>query len=107
MNPSDRTGSLERRYRRLLRLLPADHRAARGEELLGLLIDLDEGRTRPSLRQAVGVFGLALRLRLPRAASLLLAAFLVAYSTAVLETVYRINTGAIRSVSTAGSPSTT
>ncbi|MEV6923884.1 hypothetical protein AB0M46_05145 [Dactylosporangium sp. NPDC051485] len=94
MNPPDQMGPLERRYRRLLRLLPADHRTTRGEELLGLLIDLDEGRTRPSLRQAAGVFGLALRLRLPRAASLLFAAFLVAYSTAVLDTVYNISTGA-------------
>ncbi|GAA2394454.1 hypothetical protein [Dactylosporangium salmoneum] len=92
MSPADRMEPLERRYRRLLRLLPADHRATRGEELLGLLIDLDEGRTRPSLRQAAGVFGLALRLRVPRAASLLFAAFLVAYSTAVLATVYDVST---------------
>ena len=41
---------LERRYRRLLQLLPADHRAARGQELLGLLLDLDDGRSRPSFR---------------------------------------------------------
>jgi hypothetical protein len=95
MSPSERMGPLERRYRRLLRLLPADHRAARGEELLGLLLDLDSGRTRPSLRQAVGVFGLALRLRLPGAASLLLTAFLVAFSTEIVATAYRISTGAI------------
>jgi hypothetical protein len=95
MSPSERMGPLERRYRRLLRLLPADHRAARGEELLGLLLDLDSGRTRPSLRQAAGVFGLALRLRLPGAASLLLTAFLVAFSTEIAATAYQISTGAI------------
>jgi len=95
MSASDRIGPLERRYRGLLRLLPADHRAARGEELLGLLLDLDAGRTRPSLRQGIGVFGLALRLRLGAAASVLLAAFLVAYSTEPLQTVYQISTGAI------------
>ncbi|WP_433618632.1 hypothetical protein ACQP2P_21745 [Dactylosporangium sp. CA-139114] len=84
---------LERRYRRLLRLLPADHRAARGEELLGLLLDLDEGRTRPSLRQSAGVLGLALRLRLGGPASLLLAAYLVAVSTWIATTAYDIGTG--------------
>ncbi len=95
MSPSERRGPLERRYRRLLRLLPADHRAARGEELLGLLLDLDSGRTWPSLRQAVGVFGLALRLRLPGVASLLLTAFLVAFSTEVVVTAYQISAGAM------------
>ncbi|SMD25421.1 hypothetical protein [Kibdelosporangium aridum] len=95
MSPSEPMGPLERRYRRLLRLLPADHRAARGEELLGLLLDLDPGRARPSLRQAVGVVGLASRLRLPGAASLLLTAFIVAVSTEAAATAYRISTGAI------------
>nr|BFE59363.1 hypothetical protein GCM10020063_038890 [Dactylosporangium thailandense] len=84
---------LERRYRRLLRLLPADHRAARGEELLGLLLDLDEGRARPSLRQSAGVLGLALRLRLGSAASLLLAAYLVAIGTWIAKLAYDIETG--------------
>jgi hypothetical protein len=95
MSAADRMGPLERRYRVLVRLLPAEHRAARGEELIGLLLDLDEGRTRPSLRQAVGVFGLALRLRLAGPASLLLAAFLVAYSTSILATVYDMGAGAL------------
>ena len=93
MSPSEGVDPLERRYRRLLRLLPADHRATRGEELLGLLLDLDEGRTRPSPRQAVGVVGLALRLRLPDAATLLLTALLVAFSTEIADTAYRIGTG--------------
>ena len=95
MSDSDRMGPLERRYRGLLRLLPADHRAARGEELLGLLLDLDSGRTRPSLRQAIGVFGLALRLRLPGVASLLLTAFLIAFCTEIVAEAVRISTGAI------------
>ena len=94
MSPSERMGTLERRYRRLLPLLPADHRAARGEELLGLLLDLDSGRTRPSLRQALGVFGLALRLRLPDAASLLLSAVLVAYSTEIAAAACQLSVGA-------------
>jgi hypothetical protein len=94
MSPSEPMDPLERRYRRLLRLLPADHRAARGEELLGLLLDLDAGRTRPSPRQAVGVVGLALRLRLPGAATLLLTAFLVASGTEIAGTAHRIGTGA-------------
>lgn len=75
---------LEHRYRRLLRLLPPEHRAARGEELLGLLLDLDDGRTRPSARQALGLIGLAIRLRLtwlPVTGSVLFSAFLVAYGT--------------------------
>jgi hypothetical protein len=76
---------LEHRYRRLLQLLPETHRAARGEELLGLLLDLDDGRTRPSTRQAVGLIGLAIRLRLGNlstAGNVLFSAFLVAYGTA-------------------------
>ncbi|WP_410677279.1 hypothetical protein [Amycolatopsis sp. cmx-4-68] len=104
MSPSERRGPLERRYRRLLRLLPADHRTARGEELLGLLLDLDSGRTRPSLRQAVGVFGLALRLRLPGAASLLLTAFLVASSTEIVATAYQVSAGAITVSADSGFP---
>lgn len=77
MNP------LERRYRRLLKLLPANHRVARGEELLGLLLDLDHGRTRPTVRQTAGILGLALRLRLGAAGSLLLTAFIVMACTGV------------------------
>ncbi|MEE6306520.1 hypothetical protein V1634_06730 [Plantactinospora veratri] len=55
---------LERRYRRLLRLLPATHRTARGEELLGLLLDLDHGRRYPSRHEALHIIALAIRLRL-------------------------------------------
>ncbi|WP_203919784.1 hypothetical protein [Rugosimonospora africana] len=76
--------ALERRYRRLIGLLPADHRAARGEELLGMLLDLDDGRGRPSFRQASGVLGLAVRLRLARLSglgSLVVTALLVALAT--------------------------
>ncbi|MBQ1031280.1 hypothetical protein ABZ388_31370 [Micromonospora parva] len=56
--------SLERRYRRLLRLLPAAHRTARGEELLGLLLDLDHGRRHPSWHETLHIVALAIRLRL-------------------------------------------
>lgn len=62
MNPAMST--LERRYRRLLRLLPATHRAARGEELLGLLLDLDHGRRHPSRHETLNIIALAIRLRL-------------------------------------------
>lgn len=91
---------LERRYRWLLRILPADHRAARGEELLGLLLDLDNGRTRPSARQWLGVLGLALRLRLARALTLLVAAYLVAAGAVGVVTVVammmQLHAGAIQ-----------
>jgi hypothetical protein len=86
-------GPLERRYRRLLRLLPAEHRARRGEELLGLLLDLDGQRDRPSVRQAAGVIGLALRLRLAGAVSLLLAAFLITIGTASTWFVFSLAAG--------------
>ncbi len=86
---------LERRYRRMLRLLPAEHRRARGEELLGLLLDLDGERDRPSPRQAIGLLGLALRLRLLPAGSLLLAAWLVADSTSAATSIHQLTTGAV------------
>ncbi|MBG6106164.1 hypothetical protein IW249_006578 [Micromonospora vinacea] len=57
-------GPLERRYRRLLRLLPATHRTTRGEELLGLLLDLDDGRRHPSRHETLHIIALAIRLRL-------------------------------------------
>jgi hypothetical protein len=88
---------LERRYRRLLRLLPADHRAARGEELLGLLLDLDDGRTRPSRRQVTGLIALSARLRLsalPAIGTLLFSALLVASCTASLGNLIDVYTGA-------------
>jgi hypothetical protein len=85
--------SLERRYRRLLLALPADHRAARGEELLGLLLDLDEGRTRPSPRQSLGVLGLALRLRVGRAGSLLVAAIFIAVPTELAREAWSVAVG--------------
>ena len=95
MSAPARMTPLERRYRRLVRVLPAEHRAARGEELIGLLLDLDEGRRWPSFRQAVGVVGLALPLRLAAGLSLLLAALLVVYSTVMVADVYTVTTGAM------------
>ncbi|MEV4517169.1 hypothetical protein AB0K00_50475 [Dactylosporangium sp. NPDC049525] len=79
----------------MLRLLPAEHRSARGEELLGLLLDLDGERDRPSPRQTIGLLGLALRLRLFPAGSLLLAAWLVADSTSAATSIYQLSTGAV------------
>src|SRR5262249_4339740 len=96
-----RMSPLEHRYRRLLRLLPEQHRAARGEELLGLLLDFDEGRSRPSTRQALGVLGLAIRLRLgglPSAVLFLFGAFLVAYSSMPVGQLIDDYTGAFRPV---------
>jgi hypothetical protein len=84
---------LERRYRWLLRLLPVDHRAARGEELLGLLLDLDGRRRWPSLRQAAGVLALATRLRLAGAAAMLLTAFVIAVGTSMTAIVYDVLIG--------------
>jgi hypothetical protein len=93
---------LERRYRRLLRLLPADHRDARGAELLGLLLDLDEGRVAPSLRQASGVVLLAMRLRLRDAASLVLAALLITVAGTVVGDALMVGTGSLVFVPDAG-----
>jgi hypothetical protein len=55
---------LERRCRRLLWLLPPAERRARGEELVGLLLDLSAHRRRPSLPETASVVVLALRLRM-------------------------------------------
>jgi hypothetical protein len=60
---------LERRYRRLLRLLPKHYRQARGEELLGALMEgvLMEGagkrRRWPEVREVLSLAGLSVRTR--------------------------------------------
>jgi hypothetical protein len=55
---------LERRYRTLLRMLPKNYRQARGEELLGTLMDgADERRRWPDVREALSVAVLSLRTR--------------------------------------------
>jgi hypothetical protein len=86
---------LERRYRLLLHLLPADHRAARGDELLGILLDLDGHRNWPTIRQALGVFTLAMRLRLAGPATMLLTASLVAVCTSSSPYLYSVMTSSI------------
>ncbi|WP_117670501.1 hypothetical protein [Micromonospora sp. MW-13] len=91
---------LERRYRRLLRLLPATHRNARGEELLGLLLDLDHGRRHPSRHEALNIIALAIRLRLttPVTTAALttgLSALLVAASTQPAGQTLDLLTGAV------------
>ncbi|MEU5960428.1 hypothetical protein ABZ777_04400 [Micromonospora parva] len=92
--------SLERRYRRLLRLLPAAHRTARGEELLGLLLDLDHGRRHPSWHETLHIVALAIRLRLttPVTTTALttgLSALLVAAGTQAAGQTLDLFTGAV------------
>ncbi|MEH0931323.1 hypothetical protein [Micromonospora sp. CPCC 205558] len=92
--------SLERRYRRLLRLLPAAHRTARGEELLGLLLDLDHGRRHPSWHETLHIIALAIRLRLTTPVSTTalttgLSALLVAAGTQPAGQTLDLFTGAV------------
>ena len=54
---------LEKRCRRVVGLLPRSERDARGEELVGVLMDLSAGRTRPPLAEVAAVTRLSLRLR--------------------------------------------
>lgn len=55
---------LERRYRRLLTLLPPTYRSDRGEELVGVFLDnAEDGQQRPGWRETLGVGRLALRAR--------------------------------------------
>lgn len=55
---------LERRYRRLLRILPRHYRQARGEELLGALMEgAGERRRWPAAREALSLAGLSARTR--------------------------------------------
>ncbi len=59
---------LEQRYRRLLRLYPADYRVEHEEELVGVLLDCAEpGSDRPTVRATVDLLRGALRCRLIRA----------------------------------------
>ncbi|GIF62131.1 hypothetical protein Ais01nite_01660 [Asanoa ishikariensis] len=64
------TGQLARRYRRLLFAYPRAYRRARGDELVGALLDAaGSDRTRPSVREATNLVGHGLRARLGRPAS--------------------------------------
>ncbi|MFB9236822.1 hypothetical protein ACFFWC_14880 [Plantactinospora siamensis] len=61
-------GGLERRYRRLLSSYPVAHRAAYGEEMLGVLMaGAAPGQRQPGLRESLDlvVSGLRARLRVP------------------------------------------
>jgi len=61
---------LERRYRRLLRILPRHYRQARGEELLGALMEgAGERRRWPAAREALSLAGLSARTRWSPAAA--------------------------------------
>ena len=93
---------LERRYRRLMWLLPAEHRAARGEELIGLLLDLDSDRTRPRPAEVLSLVVLAVRLHLRRLADLagtpatvVLTSLLIAFGTMHAGDTLDAYTGAV------------
>jgi hypothetical protein len=58
--------SLAERYRRLLAWYPRDHRERHGEEMLSVLLDGAEERTRPSRRETSDLLRGALRLHLRR-----------------------------------------
>lgn len=77
---------VERCYRLLIRLLPAEERAARGEEFLGLLLELEEDRAWPSPQETAALLALAARLHLrrlavARLAVALLGAYLIVVGT--------------------------
>lgn len=57
--------NLEQRYRRLLLAYPASHRAAHGEEMLGVLLDAAGPRTRPGLADTADLLrgGFLVRIR--------------------------------------------
>ena len=56
---------LERRYRRLLRILPKSYREARAEELLSVLMEgAAEGRRWPEIREALSLARLGMRVRM-------------------------------------------
>jgi hypothetical protein len=56
--------TLERRYRRLIRILPKSYRAGRAEEILSTLLDdARPGQRRPGVRDAASLGSLAVRLR--------------------------------------------
>jgi hypothetical protein len=89
---------LERRYRRLLWLLPPVERRARGEELVGVLTDVDAGRSWPSPAEAWAVVLMGLRLRAVRCRTLLiltLTALLVAFDTRAAGGLIDMYTGAV------------
>ncbi|GAA4537595.1 hypothetical protein [Amycolatopsis samaneae] len=54
---------IERRYLRLLALYPRAHRAAHGEEMLGVLLDGAEGRSRPGMAETVDLLWGAVQVR--------------------------------------------
>lgn len=60
--------TLERRYRKLLRILPRSYREARGEELIGVLMDgASQGRRWPEARETLSMARLGMRVRLGKA----------------------------------------
>src|SRR5262245_2934059 len=64
---SGMTGQLERRYRRLLALYPADYRAEYEEEMIGVLLALSTSERRfPGWREALDLLWTAVRVRATR-----------------------------------------
>jgi hypothetical protein len=60
--------TLERRYRKLLRILPRSYREAREEELIGVLMDAaSPGRRWPEARETLSMARLGMRVRLGEA----------------------------------------
>src|SRR5690349_11320588 len=89
---------LERRCRRLLWLLPPDDRAARGEEIVGLLRDVSGDRPRPHPAEVWSLVWMAARLRLRSGRTFLVllgTALLVAAVTQPLGNLIDTHTGAV------------
>ncbi|MEZ0108882.1 hypothetical protein ABH920_002883 [Catenulispora sp. EB89] len=64
---SEHSEGLERRYRRLLRILPKRYREARAEELLSVLMETSaQGRRWPEVREALSLARLGIRVRMGR-----------------------------------------
>jgi hypothetical protein len=86
-NAPDTTGSLERRYRRLLLAYPRRYRRSHGDEIVATLLDgARAGQQHPTRRETVNLLGNGLRRRYCPAPGLLphLAAALVAVVVAAL-----------------------
>ncbi|MEV4756735.1 hypothetical protein AB0J86_16690 [Micromonospora sp. NPDC049559] len=90
------TGPLTRRYRRLLLAYPRAYRRARGDELLGALLDAaPPGRARPTAREAADLIRHGLRARLGRPASRTVVAWavLVAVVSGVFAAAFATRAG--------------
>ncbi|WP_027341616.1 hypothetical protein [Hamadaea tsunoensis] len=64
MTTMDSATRLERRYRRLLWAYPREYRKSRADEILGTLMEIDEGRRWPAPREAAALLTGGLRTRI-------------------------------------------